>query len=51
MLDLVTSLKMMMVVGVLNFTVLQIVPPNSYTTVPGTPVVKGPFCSANASCH
>ena len=48
MLGLVTSLKMMLVVGVL---VLQIVLPNSYSTIPSTLVVKGQFCSANASCH
>ena len=48
MLGLVTSLKMMMVVGVL---VLQIVLPNSCSTIPGTLVVKCQFCSANASCH
>ena len=46
-----TSLKMMMVVGVLNFAVLQIVPPNSYPTIPGTPVAKGQVCSVGASCH
>ena len=51
MLGLVTSLKMMMVVGVLNFAVLQIVPPNSYSTIPGTLVVKGQFCSVGASCQ
>ena len=48
MLDLVTTLKMIMVVGVL---VLQIVLPNSYSTIPGTLRVKGQCCSANASCH
>ena len=46
-----TSLKMMMVVGVLNFAVLQIVPPNSYPTIPGTLAVKGQVCSVDASCH
>ena len=50
MLGLVTSLKMM-VVGVLNFAVLQIVPPNSYSTIPGALAVKGQVCSVDASCH
>ena len=47
MLGLVTSLKMMMmVVGVLNFAALQIVSSNSYSTIPGTLVMKGQslFC-------
>ena len=48
MLGLVTSLKMTMVVGVL---VLQIVLPNSYSTIPGTLAVKGQFCSVEASCR
>ena len=50
MLGLVTSLKTMMVVGVLNFAVLQIFPPNQCSTIPGL-VVKGESCSADASCH
>ena len=50
MLGLVTSLKMMMVVGVLNFAVPQIVPPNEYLTIPGTPVVNGQVCCFDASC-
>ena len=49
MLGLVTSLKMMMVVDVLNFAVLQIIPTNAYSTIPGTLVVRGQFCSVDAS--
>ena len=48
MLGLVTSLKVMMVVGVLNYSVLQIVPPMSYSTIPGTLVAKGQLCSVDA---
>ena len=44
---LVTSLKMMMIVGVLNFAVLQVVPPNECSTL----VVKGQICCIDASCH
>ena len=51
MLGLVTSLKMMMVVGVLIFAVLQIVPPNSYSTIPSTLVVKGLFVSTSRPQH
>ena len=40
-----------MVVGVLNFAVQQIVPLNSYSTIPGALVVKGQVCSVDASCH
>ena len=45
MLGLVTSLQMMMVVGVLNFAILQIVQHNAYSTIPSTLVVKGPILS------
>ena len=51
MLGLVTSFKMMMVVDVLNFAVQQIVPTNAYSTIPRTPVVRGQFCSVDASYH
>ena len=51
MFGLVTSFKMMMVVDVLNFAVQQIVPTNAYSTIPGTLVVRGQFCSVDASCH
>ena len=50
-LGLVTRLKMMIFVGVLNFAVLQIVPPNEYSTIPGTFVVKGHVCCVDPSCH
>ena len=51
MLGLVTSLKMIMVVGVLNFVVLHIVPPNYCSTIPGTFLVKGQDCCVDASCQ
>ena len=51
MLGLVTSLKMMMVVGLLNLVVLQIVPPNECSTIPSTPVAKDRVCCSDASCH
>ena len=51
MLGLVTNLKMMMVVGVLNFAVPQRAPPNEDSTIPGTLVAKGQVSCFDASCH
>ena len=42
---------MMMIVGSLNFAVLQIVQPNSNSTIPSTLVVKGQVCSVDAFGH
>ena len=51
MLGSVTSLKMMMVVGVLNFAAPQNVPPNEDSTIPGTLEAKDRACCSRASFH